>query len=80
MANKDDNQEGITNRGKAAEEPGQDFVMDTVSEMEHQGVRDDLNTDDRMEGGQEGWQRSRNLEPDSTEGGIRAQQDRPTES
>jgi hypothetical protein len=80
VANKSDNEQGIANRGKGAEEPGQDFVMDTVSDMEHQGVRDDLNTDDRAEGGQEEWQRGRNLEPDTTEGHIRAQQGRPTDS
>ena len=80
MDNPSDIEQGIANRGKGAEEPGQDFVMDTVSEMEHRGVRDDLNTDDRLEDESPDWQDGRNFEPDSTEGDIRAQQGRPTDN
>jgi hypothetical protein len=68
MGNRSDNEQGIANRGKGAEEPGQDVVLDMVSDMEHKGVRDDLNTDERMEGGQEDRQRGRNIAPDTTEG------------
>ena len=79
MDNPSDIEQGIANRGKGAEEPGQDFVMDTVSEMEHRGVRDDLNTDDRLEDESSDWQDGRNFEPESTEGHIRAQQRRPVD-
>jgi hypothetical protein len=68
MGNRSDNEQGIANRGKGAEEPGQDVVLDMVSDMEHKGVRDDLNTDERMEGEQEDRRQGRNIEPDTTEG------------
>jgi hypothetical protein len=74
--NPSDYEQGIANRGKGAEEPGQDFVMDTVSEMERREIRDDLNTDDRLEGEQGEQRDGRNLEPDTVEGDIRAQQGR----
>ena len=80
MDNSSDIEQGIANRGKGAEEPGQDFVRDTVSEMEHRGVRDDLNTDDRLEGESPDWQDGRTFEPDGTEGDIRAQQGRPIDN
>jgi hypothetical protein len=69
VGNQSDNEQGIANRGKGAEEPGQDVVLDMVSDMERKGARDDLNTDERIEAGQEGWQQGRNIESDTTEGG-----------
>ena len=76
-------QEGISNRGKAAEEPGQEFVLDMVAEMERRGMRDDLKSDDRLavvRGHEDAeWQAGRNFVPDTTEGDIRAQQGRPTD-
>ena len=75
MDNPSDYEQGIANRGKGAEEPGQDFVMDTVSEMERRSIRDDLNTDDRLEGEQGDRRDGRNLESDTVEGDIRTQQD-----
>ena len=72
MGNHSDNEQGIANRGKGVEEPGQDVVLDMVSDMEHRGARDDLNTDERIEAGQEGWQQGGNIEPDTTEEVTRA--------
>lgn len=72
MGNRSDNEQGIANRGKGAEEPGQDVVLDMVSDMERKSVRDDLNTDERIEAGQEDGQQGRNIEPDTTEGDRRA--------
>lgn len=77
MDNPSDYEQGIANRGKGAEEPGQDFVMDTVSEMERRSIRDDLNTDDRLEGEQGDRRDGRNLESDTVESDTRTQQDRP---
>jgi hypothetical protein len=83
LANTNDEQEGISNRGKSAEEPGQELVLDMVSDMERRGVRNDLNTDDRLEdleGEDDAMRTGRNFVPDTIEGDIRAQQGRPIDN
>jgi hypothetical protein len=59
---------GITNRDINEEKRGQDYVTGNVSEMEAEGLRDDLNTDDRNERDLPNWQRGRNIAPDNSQG------------
>ncbi|MEO8288565.1 MAG: hypothetical protein ABI670_19270 [Chloroflexota bacterium] len=59
---------GITNRGMEQEEPGQDYVMDTVEGLEIRGERDDLSTGDRL--GMDDVQIGRNLDPDTSDSGL----------
>jgi hypothetical protein len=83
LANTNDEQEGISNRGKSEEEPGQELVLDMVSDMERRGVRNDLNTADRLEdleGEDDAMRTGRNFVPDTIEGDIRAQQGRPIDN